>query len=147
MPDVRIRTEPSSSKERQIHSVIQRHRIRRVQERWAILRWAPLFQSKWFELLFKRLDPVPPAPVKKNIQLLWNAYCGDLQPGDAPPELIIELVTLLYGEKVVQDLDVQNMLSRNYWRSSDANGAGASPGSFQEVTLKELATLLPGYES
>jgi hypothetical protein len=144
MPNARIKTGLPSSKERQIHSVIQRHRIRRVQERWAILRWAPLFQSKWFESIFRRVDPVPPAPVKKNIQLLWNAYCGDLRPGDVSPEVIIELVTLLYGEKLVQELDVQNMLSRNYWRSGD--GAGASPASFQEMTLKELAGLLPGYE-
>ena len=146
MQDSHIKTTRASFKERQIHRAIQQYRIRRIQERWGLLRWAPLFQSGWFESLFKRFDRVPPAPVKKNLQLLWNAYCGDLRPGDVPPELIIELVSLLYGEKIFEKVDVQNMLSRNYWRGNDGSSVGASPASFQEVTLKELAGLLPGYE-
>ena len=146
MQDLRERTTQPSPKERQIHRLIQQYRIRHIQKRWAILRWAPLFQSKWFESIFKQFDRVPPAPARKNLQQLWNAYCGNLSPGEVPPELVIELVTLLYGEKVVAEVDVQNMLSRNYWRGSDGSEAGAAMESFQDRTLKELARLLPSYK-
>ena len=98
--------------------------------------------------LFER---VPPAPETKNISELLFSYSGNLRIKHVPPELLVELVTVLYGEDVARDLDILNRVStrnKELWAAQvKFAGAGGSISFVpaQEQIIRELVAVLPGY--
>ena len=135
-----------NAKERACYKIIKRYRKARVCEEWGS-RW-PGSVAWVCSTLFERM---PPAPETKNISELLSAYSGNLRIRHAPPELLVELVTVLYGEDVARDLDIPNRVStRNneLWAAQlKFVGVGASISFVpaQEQIIRELVAVLPGY--
>ncbi|MEI6300559.1 MAG: hypothetical protein WCR74_03895 [Betaproteobacteria bacterium] len=82
-----------------------------------------------------------------------SAYSGNLRIKHVPPELLVELVAVLYGEDVARDLDIPNKVStRNteLWAAQvKFAGAGGSISFVpaQEQIIRELVAVLPGYSA
>ena len=145
-----ITTQPSptapSAKERACYKIIKRYRKAQVYEEWGS--WWPGHVAWVCSTLFERM---PPAPETKNISELLSAYSGNLRIKHVPPELLVELVTVLYGADMARDLDIPNRVStrnKELW-ATQVKFAGAGGNiSFvpaQEHIIGELAAVLPGY--
>jgi hypothetical protein len=82
-----------------------------------------------------------------------SAYSGDLRVKHVPSELLVELVTVLYGEDVARDLDILNRVStrnKELWAAQvKFAGAGGSVSFVpaQEQIIRELVAVLPAYRS
>ena len=140
-----IPTAPSA-KERACYKIIKRYRKAQVYEEWGG-RW-PGHVAWVCSTLFERM---PPAPETKNISELLSAYSGNLRIKHVPPELLVELVTVLYGGDAARDLDILNRVStrnKELWAAQvKFAGAGGSISFVpaQEQIIRELVAVLPGY--
>jgi hypothetical protein len=147
-----ITTQPAptapSAKERACYKIIKRYRKAQVYEEWGS-RW-PGHVAWVCSTLFERM---PPAPETKTISSLLSAYSGDLRVKHVPSELLVELVTVLYGEDVARDLDILNRVStrnKELWAAQvKFAGAGGSVSFVpaQEQIIRELVAVLPAYRS
>ena len=135
-----------NAKERACYKIIKRYRKAQVYEEWGG-RW-PGHVAWVCSTLFERM---PPAPETKNILALLSVYSGNLRVKHVPPELLVELVTVLYGEDVARDLDIRNRVStrnKELWAAQvKFAGAGGSISFVpaQEQIIRELVAVLPGY--
>jgi len=135
-----------NAKERACYKIIKRYRKAQVYEEWGS-RW-PGHVAWVCSTLFERQ---PPPPETKNISELLSAYLGNLRVKHVPPELLVELVTVLYGEDVARDLDILNRVStrnKELWAAKvKFAGAGGSISFVpaQEQIIRELVAVLPGY--
>jgi len=135
-----------SAKERACYKIIKRYREAQVYEEWGS-RW-PGHVAWVCSTLFERM---PPAPEAKTLSSLLSAYSGNLRIKHVPSELLVELVTVLYGEDVARDLDISNRVStrnKELWAAQvKFAGAGGSISVVpaQEQIIRELVAVLPGY--
>ena len=94
---------------------------------------------------------MPPAPEAKTLSSLLSAYSGNLRIKHVPPELLVELVTVLYGANVACDLEIPNRVStrnKELWAAQRKFAGAGGSISFvpaQEQIISELVAMLPGY--
>ena len=135
-----------SPRERECFKIFQRYRKARICQQWGG-HWPGRIEAA-LSTMFER---VPPAPVNKSIGALLSAYSGSLAIKQSSPELLVELVTVLYGAGVARDLNIPEMISasnKEVWATKTrafADGVSINLVSTKERVIKQLNAMLPQY--